>query len=113
MVFETIDNNCRIVRVTGSIDLSNVEEFDAALDRAVTESPTGFVIDLTEATYLDSAGIKAILAAYQRVSGAGGKLSTVIRSKNIKDLFNLIQLNALPGLIISEDMESAKQALAE
>jgi anti-anti-sigma factor len=100
MVLELVDNDCRIVRAIGSIDLSNVGEFDAALDRAVTASPRGFVIDLSDATYLDSAGIKAILAAYQRVSQAGGKLSTVTGSKNIRDLFDLIQLSAMPGLFV-------------
>lgn len=113
MVYEIVDNGCEVVRVVGSIDLSNVDELEAALDSAASASPKGFVIDLSEVAYMDSAAIKAILVAYQKVSEAEGKLSTVIRSKSIRGLFDLIQISTLPGLFISEDIEAARQALAQ
>ena len=112
MIYETIFDECWIVRATKAIDLSNVREFEAALDGAIKKAPKGFVLDLAETSYMDSIAIKAIFAAYQQVSDAGGRLSIVIKSAAIKRLFDVIQLSGLPALFISEDLESAKQALA-
>jgi anti-sigma B factor antagonist len=54
------------VRAVGDIDLTNVGQFQAALDEAAAVS--GAVIaDLTAVTYCDSAAIRALFHAARRV----------------------------------------------
>ena len=54
------------VRAAGDIDLTNVGQFQAALDQAAAAS--GAVIaDLTAVTYCDSAAIRALFHAARRV----------------------------------------------
>ena len=47
------------LRVSGEIDLSNVEVFSAALDAALPADDDILIVDLTAVNYLDSAAINA------------------------------------------------------
>jgi len=97
-----------IIRVSGEIDLSNVGDLRAALDNSVNESPDGFVIDLVEVDYMDSAGIAAILSAYRRLRPSG-KLALVITNANVREIFALIHMDKLPGLFVCDDIPSAER----
>ena len=60
------DHEPAIVCAAGDIDLTNVGQFQAALDQAAAVS--GAVIaDLTAVTYCDSAAIRALFHAARRV----------------------------------------------
>ena len=50
------------VRAAGDIDLTNVGQFQAALDQAAATS-SGITADLTAVTYCDSATIRALFVA--------------------------------------------------
>jgi anti-sigma B factor antagonist len=53
------DDGDRILAVTGEIDMSNADEFGAALDRELAAGPA-LTVDLTGVAYLDSAGVAAL-----------------------------------------------------
>jgi anti-anti-sigma factor len=53
------DGGDRVLAVTGEIDMSNVAEFGAALDRELAAG-TAVTVDLTGVAYLDSAGIAVL-----------------------------------------------------
>lgn len=82
-----------------------------ALEAAAKDSPSGFVVDLTQAIYIDSAGIAALVTAYRRVSKTGGGLALVVPEGNVRRLLSLIRLEVLPGLFICDDPGSAERAL--
>ena len=50
-----------VVTASGDIDLANVNEFSAVLDRAAADSDT-ITVDLSEVTYCDSAAVRALFA---------------------------------------------------
>ena len=64
------------VRCAGDIDLTNVGEFEAALDQAAATA-SAITADLAEVTYCDSAAIRALFGAARKarltiqVSSAG------------------------------------------
>ena len=53
------DDGARVLSVTGEIDMSNVAEFGAALDRELAAGTT-VTVDLTAVAYLDSAGVAVL-----------------------------------------------------
>src|SRR4051794_39194408 len=53
-------NDWPSLAVTGEVDLSNVDEFCAALESAVPNSAFGLSLDLSGVTYLDSTGIRVL-----------------------------------------------------
>ena len=57
-----------IVRARGEIDLYTVSEFDRALKSEIQEGPPALIVDLSDLSYIDSAGLTALLAAYNSLS---------------------------------------------
>lgn len=111
MPVEVTRNEYAIVRASESIDLGNVDEFRMALEKAVAGSPKGLVIDLSDAVYIDSAGIQAIFGAYRTVHSSGGKIGIVAGNQNMRDLIGIVNLDMLPGVFLRDDLASAEQAL--
>lgn len=64
-------------RVSGEIDLSNVERFSRALETAAA-SGSHLTVDLTRITYMDSAGVAALFARAGR-----GPLEIVCRPDSV------------------------------
>ena len=57
------------VRLAGALDASTVEELDAALNH-----PGLIVVDCSELTFMDSAGVAALLRANERACDKGYRL---------------------------------------
>lgn len=113
MDVEVIQGIQMIIRARGTIDLSNVERFRVPLEDAARESPKGFVIDLSGVTYIDSAGIQAIIGAYKILMNSGGRISLIITDRNVKEILTITGLNQLPGFSICDTLEAAEQALSD
>jgi anti-anti-sigma factor len=99
-----------IVRVAGDIDISNVAEFSDALERAAVLSPTGFIIDLSDATYMDSAGVKVILITYGKIQESNGVLA-LVSNTHIKNILRFVHLELLPRMSSYDDLEAARKSL--
>lgn len=103
--------NYTIVAVCGEVDLSNVSFLLEGIDEALTASPEGFAIDLSEVTYIDSAGIAAIMSAYRRVY-PNGRLAVVAADRNVRSVLRLIHLEQLPGIFLLDTLADAEKALS-
>ena len=53
------------LHLTGELDLSSVEEFEAAFDR-VSREARSIVIDMSELGFIDSSGLRALIAISER-----------------------------------------------
>jgi len=113
MNISIIQGKQRIIRVAGSIDLSNVERFRIALEEAVLEAPHGFVVDMSSLTYIDSAGIQSLLSAYRKLIRSGGRIALVVVDSDVKDILNITGLNLLPGISMWDNQAEAEQSLAD
>jgi len=114
MSVDTIQGQWPTLKVAGEIDLANVDDLRSAIDNAIGESPTGFIIDLRDIVYIDSAGVAVIISAYRRVSKAGGILAVVRPvSDGVRRVLDLIGLHMLPSIIVAEDVAAAGEALSE
>ena len=113
MDVEVIQDSVRIIRASGEIDYGNVGSFKSAIDDAVRESPNGFVIDLSGVSYMDSAGVQAILSAYRGVRNADGSLALVVSHPNIIEILNIINADKFPGMYICNNLDSAMKMLSD
>ena len=64
--FETV-GDVLVGHVEGEIDSVNTDELRAALSERLTRENVGLVIDLTQVTYLDSAGIELLFDLGRRL----------------------------------------------
>ncbi len=113
MSIELIQDGRTIVRATDEIDLANIAEFDRVLGDAATMAPKGFVIDLSEATYIDSAGVQAIFGVYMKIYEADGCLALVVGNPRIKSVLEVVHLEQLSNMCVCEDLDSAKEGLLQ
>lgn len=113
MSVDTIQGQWPVLKVGGEIDLSNIDDLRTAIDNAISRSPTGFIVDLSDISYIDSAGVAVIIGAYRRVSKAGGILAVVKPThEGVRRVLDLIGLHMLPNIIVAEDLQTAEEALA-
>jgi len=62
-----------VLALEGDIDLHVAPVLTEALDAMIKKKPERIVIDLSRATYIDSAGVAALMLAKQDVEAYGGK----------------------------------------
>lgn len=89
-----------VVRVRGEIDLYTVPEFEHALNTGIERGGSALIADLSNVSYLDSAGLSALLAAHKALSKRNSALclvvspgrSTVRRVMEITRIDNLVKI---------------------
>lgn len=73
----------------GEIDLATVEVLEAAVGELVDNGTSRLVIDMTEVTFLDSTGLRALLAAQAQLGELGGALRLVVNGGPVERLFDI------------------------
>jgi anti-anti-sigma factor len=100
------DRAVPVCELRGEVDASNVDAVEATvLDYVTTESP-GLVLDLTETTYLDSAGVRILFDLARRLRSRRQELHICVPSAGI--VRRVLVLTALTELVpVEEDVEDA------
>jgi anti-anti-sigma factor len=86
------------VRAAGDIDLTNLGQFQAALDQAAAASGD-IIADMTAVTYCDSAAIRALIIAARRarltiqVSSAGPLSGTLLKVSGLDQFAAAVTLD--------------------
>src|SRR4030088_2866602 len=98
----TRDETVRVA-LGGELDLSSALTFDEALKRIEGEHAGPLVLDLSSLKFLDSTGLRLIVAAHAR---AGRRFMIVEGSGAIKRIFRLTGVNARFDIIELEEAGS-------
>jgi anti-sigma B factor antagonist len=61
-----------VLTVVGEIDLVTAPSFEKAINDALADDPRNLVIDLSEVSFLASAGLQLLVAANERVNASTG-----------------------------------------
>lgn len=77
------DGDRVVIRWTGDVDTANVRWFEQRSLGSVENSDTEAILDLHEVTYLDSAGIRAILAMHRALSERQQSMRLVIPDTSV------------------------------
>jgi anti-anti-sigma factor len=67
-----------VATVAGEVDISNAADLGSALEGAVPQRALGLVLDLSEATYIDSAGIHLLFRLGGRLTRRRQQLRVVV-----------------------------------
>ena len=106
-VSEVVDG-LAVVVVQGEADLHTAHELRAAIMEAIDAGATSLVIDLTEATFIDSMTLGVLLGAVKRLRPVGGRVSVVCTDPNIRRIFEITLLDRVFAL--HESRETALEA---
>src|SRR3954454_11009348 len=87
------DNEATVVNVTGEIDMETGPAFQRGLLRAIGASRGGLIVDLSQATFLDSSALTSLVNAFDHLRHAGGgTLAIVASDPRMRALFEVARL---------------------
>lgn len=75
--------------LSGELDLSTLEQLETALDGGLDGKPEMVVIDLRELTFLDSSGLRVMLALHADLREEGGRLVLVQGPRRVQRVLEL------------------------
>ena len=87
----------------GEIDLHISPSVTALLNAMIDKKPERLVVDLSSVTYIDSAGLAALIAAMQRVEGYGGKFLLAGLQQTIWDIVENVRLDQVFQIFANVD----------
>jgi anti-anti-sigma factor len=86
------------VKVSGELDFSNASKLQSILQSEIDSPGTTLVFDFSHVTFLDSEGMKVIVAAYRKMAEAGGRIAVTGCSDPVGRLFDILGLRSLLGV---------------
>jgi anti-sigma B factor antagonist len=89
---ETADGDVQVVAVAGYVDFDAAPELKRSIVRLMDAGRREFIVDLTDAGFIDSTGIGVLVGALKRLREAGGSLVVVCPSQDMLKLFQVIGL---------------------
>jgi anti-anti-sigma factor len=92
-----------VAHLQGEIDLSNADDLSGTIARSVPNAAIGLILNLSEVTYLDSAGIRLLFELARRLRERGQRLSLVVPDqtplRRVLQLTNVAAMMPLCGTV--------------
>jgi anti-sigma B factor antagonist len=92
-----------VLLLQGDIDLHVSPAITASLNAMIKKKPERIVIDLFRATYIDSAGMAALILAMQDVEAYGGKFFLSGLQETIRSIFEISRLDRIFRIVPDVD----------
>src|SRR5689334_25417545 len=88
-----LQSRSNVVALKGEIDLHISPAVTAELNGVIDRKPERLVVDLSEVSYIDSAGLAALIQAMQKVEGYGGKFMLCGLQETVRSIFEISRLD--------------------
>ena len=82
-----------VLTLTGEVDLHISPSVTASLNEMIDKKPERLVVDLSDVSYIDSAGLAALIEAMQKVEGYGGKFALAGLQETVRSIFEISRLD--------------------
>jgi anti-sigma B factor antagonist len=96
-----------VVTLEGEFDLASVADAEERIAAAERDAPGALVIDVRRVTFMDSSGLRVILAAHQRAEEQGRDFAIVRGSAAVDRLLKVTGLAARLRLLDAPPPESS------
>jgi anti-sigma B factor antagonist len=91
------------VAVSGEADIYTAPELKDALVTAIDGGATDVLVDLTEATFIDSTTLGVLIGAVRRLRPGGGTVAIVCSDRNIRRIFEITRLDQVFSIFDTVD----------
>jgi anti-sigma B factor antagonist len=106
---QPVDERTHVVAVRGDIDLYSAPEFRQRISEVIDSGKTHIVIDLCDASFIDSTTLGVLVGAIKRLRTRGGSLSIACQDSGILRVFEITGLDQV--VAVHETREEALTAL--
>ena len=103
-----LEHRPNVLPLEGDIDLHVSPVITETLNAMIKKKPERIVIDLSRATYIDSAGIAALILAMKEVKAYGGKFFLSGVQETIRSILETSRLDRI--FWIFPDVDAARAA---
>ena len=79
-----------VMKVKGRVDSETAPEFDDALTKLLQNNKNKIVLNLQDVTYMSSAGLRAMVKAYQSANKSGGDVRLAAVSEPIEVILRTV-----------------------
>lgn len=98
------DNDTETLLLSGRLDAYWADHLQDELDRCIRSGIYRIRLDMSEVSYLSSAGIRVLLQIYRQTREINGDFSLINISENVK---SVLKLSGIEKLLKTEDYESS------
>jgi anti-anti-sigma factor len=84
-----------VVTATGEVDLTNAEGLRDAFLSVLNAGARGLVVDMTATTFLDSAGVTALVRASRRAAATEATVRLAVTAPAVLRVLNLVGIDRL------------------
>lgn len=93
-----------VVTLTGRVDAFGAPALRGRLDDLIAQGKTRFVIDLSAVTFLDSAGLAALVRQYKRARELDGDVKLIPpRDENPRRILDLTRFDRVFQMVLTVD----------
>jgi anti-anti-sigma factor len=82
-----------LATASGRIDLSNADDFTAALSAALGESKAALILDLSKVDYISSAGLRSLMITLKASKGENKSFGVAALQPMLAEIFTIARLN--------------------
>jgi anti-sigma B factor antagonist len=87
-----------VVSMPEEIDMANNSEVADDLMATLDQGPAVLVVDMSQTTFCDSGGVRAVVLAQRKAAASGVELRLVIASSAVRQVFSIIGAERLAEL---------------
>ncbi len=106
---EEVDAETHVISLGGEVDLYTAPEFKERMVQVIEDGKKRVVVDLSEATFIDSTTLGVLVGGVKRLRPTGGSLALVCTDQNIQKIFEITGLDRV--FPIHESRDDALEAV--
>src|SRR5258707_14567932 len=88
-----VQDRSNVLPLKGEIDLHVSPSVTASLNQMIEKKPERMVVDLSDVTYIDSAGLASLIEAMQKVESYGGQFVLAWLQETVRSIFEISRLD--------------------
>ena len=100
---EAVDDTTHVIELGGEVDLYTAPEFKERMVELIESGKKQIVVDLSQATFIDSTTLGVLVGGVKRLRPAGGSLALVCTDDNITKIFEITGLDRVFPIHSSRD----------
>ena len=87
---ESLGSDIWQVSVSGRLDQTQTRELEDQLTKLFDETYIYFIIDLAETSYINSGGLRCLVAAWRKAKQRGGNLLICGLDERLQEIFSMV-----------------------
>jgi anti-sigma B factor antagonist len=108
-----VDPTTRVIGVRGEIDLFTAPEFKQRINAAIEAGTRRVIVDLAEASFIDSSSLGILISAHKRLKMRGDLLAVCCDVPAILNTFAITGLDGVLALVPTREDAIAHQPSAD